>query len=60
VVTTWVYVSGRYFPDGAGGGHGDGGHGDGHGHPALRGDAAGDDGEPFTRIVTASLGVVSP
>jgi hypothetical protein len=54
-----VYVSGRYFPDAAGGGHG--GHGDGgHGHPAMRGDAAGDDGEPFTRIVTASLGVVSP
>jgi hypothetical protein len=52
-----MYVSGRYFPDGTGS-H-DGGHG-GHGRPAMVDDAAGDIGEPFTRIVTASLGAVAP
>ena len=52
-----MYVSGRYFPDGTI--LHDGGHG-GHGHPAMLRDADGDPGEPFTRIVTASLGVVVP
>jgi len=51
-----LYVSGRYFPDGTVAL--DGGHG-GHGHPAMLPDADGDAGEPFTRIVTASFGVVS-
>jgi hypothetical protein len=61
-----MYVSGRYFPDGTvvpDGGHGEHGgqpagepHG-GHGAPASE---AGDGGEPFTRIVTASFGVVAP
>jgi hypothetical protein len=52
-----IYVSGRYFPGDAvpdQGGHG------GHGHPGMRPDADQDGGEPFTRIVTASLGVVAP
>jgi hypothetical protein len=65
-----VYVSGRYFPEGTGAGpdgvRGEGsrhqqGHGDGdasgHGHDGPAG-VAGEQGEPFTRIVTASLGVV--
>ena len=52
-----MYVSGRYFPDGAV--RQDGGH-DRHGHPAMLHDVDGDGGEPFTRIVTASLGVVAP
>lgn len=64
-----MYVSGRYFPDGTvvlDGGHGEHGgqagdaggdpHG-GHGGPAS---VPGDRGEPFTRIVTASFGVVAP
>ena len=69
-----MYVSGRYFPDGTvvpDGGHGEhGGHGPGgdragadgatagHGAPGIR--ARRDGGEPFTRIVTASFGVVAP
>ena len=52
-----MYVCGRYFPDGTV--LHDGGHG-GHGHPAMLRDADGDAGEPFTRIVTASLRVVVP
>jgi hypothetical protein len=51
-----MYVSGQYFPDGTSA-H-DGGH-DNHGHPAMRLDTDGDGGEPFTRIVTASFGVVT-
>lgn len=51
-----LYVSGRYFPEGAEGGDGHAGHG-GHGHPAMVDGADAADGEPFTRIVTASVGI---
>ncbi len=54
-----LYVSGRYFPDGTVVLDQD--HGE-HGHPAALGDPgeeAREKGEPFTRIVTASLGVVA-
>ena len=52
-----MYIAGRYFPDDAV--LHDDGHG-GHGHPAMLGDtdAEGNAGEPYSRIVTASLGVV--
>lgn len=49
-----MYVSGRYFPDGTVV------PGDEHHHPAMARDPGNDTGEPFTRILTASLGVVQP
>jgi hypothetical protein len=49
-----LYVSGRYFPDGTAAPDGD------HHHPGIARDPDGDGGEPFTRILTASLGAIDP
>lgn len=49
-----MYVSGRYFPDGTVV------PGDEHHHPAMARDPGSDTGEPFSRILSASLGVVEP
>ena len=49
-----LYASGRYFPDGTAAPDGD------HHHPGIAHDPDGDGGEPFTRILTASLGAIDP
>ncbi|RHW28765.1 hypothetical protein D0Z08_02630 [Nocardioides immobilis] len=55
-----LYITGRYFPEGAAADEdGHGGHG-GHGETAVLPDADASGGEPFTRVVTSSLAVVSP